>query len=215
MDSTTATISLREANAKLPTCSPGARQRSLCSHIPLLKKQLGKFLWTPTGLAPVLKEIFRNAFKDNIQITPPPKSGCLEAIYLKEVPAAFPQDVNEGSKHVDRESSAQGTSRMLPPSAGTPAERVRRETPESLPASESHGFPGRAEKRAPSPCLSPALSEMLERDPRPRRRLWIPAGLRLCDLSPMFTQPRAGSLRHQPRLAQPLRDQVSGSLAYK
>lgn len=116
---------------------------------------------------------------------------------------------------MDLESSAQGTSRMLPPSAGTTAESVRQEMPESLPASEYHGFPGRAEKRAASPCLSPALSEMLERDPRPRRRLWIPAGLRLCGLSLMFTQPRAGSFHHQPRLAQPLRDQISGSLAYK
>lgn len=45
------------------------------------------------------------------------------------MPGAFPQDVNEGSKHVEHESSVQGTSQMPPPRAGAVAESVRQEGP--------------------------------------------------------------------------------------
>lgn len=73
------------------------------------------------------------------------------------MPGAFLQDVDEGSKCVERESSVQRTSEMLPPSAGTMAESVRPKRPESLLAFEYQGFPDRAEKQEASPCLHLSL----------------------------------------------------------
>lgn len=74
------------------------------------------------------------------------------------MPGAFPQDVNEGSKHVEHESSVQGTSQMPPPQGRSRG--GEREAGGALPVPEYQGCPGSTKQVASPACLQ--LSEMLK-----------------------------------------------------